>query len=84
MGPERLAAKNPRLRPPPHPHPIQVGRRRTIGQEPPPEEWHQRYPVFPRLLFALADTGPAGVDARIAAVQAAGSLDGGGPVRRSA
>ncbi|MFE3270976.1 replication-relaxation family protein [Streptomyces sp. NPDC059215] len=77
MGPERLAAKIPayaRL----HTYiPAQPGRRRTIGQEPPPEEWHKRYPVFPRLLFVLANTGPAGVETRIDALQAAGNLDSG-------
>ncbi|MFF2999467.1 replication-relaxation family protein [Streptomyces sp. NPDC057950] len=76
MGPERLAAKIPayaRL----HTYsPAQPGRRR-IGQEPPQEEWRKRYPVFPRLLFVLANTGPAGIETRIDALQAAAALDGG-------
>lgn len=43
----------------------------------------QALPRLPPLLFALADTGPAGIETRIDALQAASSLDGGGRVRGS-
>ncbi|GAA4048794.1 replication-relaxation family protein [Streptomyces shaanxiensis] len=72
MGPERLAAKltgyarlhryvpvPPRQRQP------------TIGQEPLLEEWRRSYPLFPRILFVLDGTGPAGVTTRITALHAA-------------
>ncbi|MET9912366.1 replication-relaxation family protein [Streptomyces sp. NPDC006476] len=73
MGPERLAAKLTsygRL----HSYvPMPVGRRRrpSIGQQPVQEEWRRRYPLFPRLLFVLDGTGPAGVTTRIEALNAA-------------
>ncbi|MER5995470.1 replication-relaxation family protein [Streptomyces viridosporus] len=72
MGPERLAAKltayarlhqytpAPAARPRQQPFP-----------EPVQETWRQRYPLFPRLLFVLDGTGPAGVTTRIHALRAA-------------
>ncbi|MBT3155396.1 hypothetical protein HTV45_31900 [Streptomyces sp. CHD11] len=39
--------------------------------EPIQETWRQRYPLFPRLLFILDGTGPAGIHARISALRAA-------------
>lgn len=73
MGPERLAAKltaYARLYdyvPAPAP-----GRRhRQAGQEPVREEWRRHYPLFPRLLFVLDGTGPAGIETRIRALRAA-------------
>ncbi|MYS69844.1 hypothetical protein GTY88_06570 [Streptomyces sp. SID5926] len=70
MGPERLAAKlgaYARLHqyipaPPP-------GTRRTLTV--PEESWRRRYPLFPRLLFVLDGTGPAGIHTRLTALQAA-------------
>jgi hypothetical protein len=35
------------------------------------EERRRRYPLFPRLLFVLDGTGPAGIDNRISALRAA-------------
>jgi hypothetical protein len=35
------------------------------------EDWRRRYPLFPRLLFVLDGTGPAGVATRLKALQAA-------------
>jgi hypothetical protein len=35
------------------------------------ESWRRRYPLFPRLLFVLDGTGPAGIDNRIDALNAA-------------
>lgn len=72
MGPERLAAKvtaYARL----HDHvPMPVGRPRPVfGQKTPEEEWRRRYPVFPRLLFILDNTGVTGVTTRIGALHAA-------------
>jgi hypothetical protein len=72
MGPERLAAKvtaYARL----HAYvPTIPGRRRpAFNQEPALEDWRKRYPLFPRLLFVLDGTGPAGVETRIDALQAA-------------
>ncbi|WP_432164119.1 replication-relaxation family protein [Streptomyces tendae] len=70
MGPERLAAKlgaYARLHqyipasPP--------GTRRP--QAVPEESWRRRYPLFPRLLFVLDGTGPAGIHTRLKALQAA-------------
>ncbi|MEU6261409.1 replication-relaxation family protein [Streptomyces sp. NPDC047043] len=71
MGPERLAAKltaYARL----HDYaPTSPGQRRpAFGQEPPREAWRRHYPLFPRLLFVLDDTGPAGVTTRIRALHA--------------
>ncbi|MFF9222105.1 replication-relaxation family protein [Streptomyces viridosporus] len=72
MGPERLAAKltayarlhqyapTPAARPRQQPFP-----------EPAQETWRQRYPLFPRLLFVLDGTGPAGIITRIHALRAA-------------
>ncbi|WP_316763180.1 replication-relaxation family protein [Streptomyces herbicida] len=75
MGPERLAAKltaYARL----HnyiPAPA-AGRPRTAaGQQLLEEDWRRRYPLFPRLLFVLDGTGPAGVANRIRALKAAAS-----------
>ncbi|WP_406227029.1 replication-relaxation family protein [Streptomyces anthocyanicus] len=70
MGPERLAAKlsaYARLHqhvptPPP-------GNRRSLTV--PEESWRQRYPRFPRLLFVLDGTGPAGIHTRLTALEAA-------------
>ncbi|MFF4254982.1 replication-relaxation family protein [Streptomyces sp. NPDC001663] len=66
MGPERLASKittYARL----HKHvPTSPGQRRpAFGQEPAREAWRRHYPIFPRLLFVLDGTGPAGVANRI-------------------
>ncbi|MFJ4790680.1 replication-relaxation family protein [Streptomyces sp. NPDC088794] len=73
MGPERLAAKltsYARL----HRYiPAPPGRRRrNIGQieaQEQEEQWRQRYPLFPRILFVLDGTGPAGVSTRIHALR---------------
>ncbi|MER5195650.1 replication-relaxation family protein [Streptomyces sp. NPDC002755] len=73
MGPERLAAK---LRAYARLHqyvPTPVGQRRTV--EPVQEEWRRHYPLFPRLLFVLDATGPAGIDGRIRALHAATDVD---------
>lgn len=72
MGPERLAAKigaYARL----HAYaPAPVARRRpAVDPEPQQEEWRRRYPLFPRVLFVLDGTGPAGNDTRIRALHAA-------------
>jgi hypothetical protein len=72
MGPERLASKltsYARL----HRYvPTPPGQRRpSIGQMPAQEEWRQRYPLFPRVLFVLDGTGPAGVTTRINALHTA-------------
>ncbi|MEU3341956.1 replication-relaxation family protein [Streptomyces sp. NPDC006668] len=71
MGPERLAAKltaYARL----HDYvPMPVGRpRRLVTGTPPVESWKRRYARFPRLLFVLDGTGPAGIEARIRALRA--------------
>ncbi|MGY6026872.1 replication-relaxation family protein [Streptomyces spinosirectus] len=72
MGPERLAAKltaYARL----HDYvPIPFGRsqRRAAGQSLPQETWRRRYARFPRLLFVLDGTGPAGIETRINALHA--------------
>ncbi|MGW7674479.1 replication-relaxation family protein [Streptomyces sp. NPDC054775] len=69
MGPERLAAKlnsYARL----HRYtPTPVGRRQPV--EPVREEWRRHYPLFPRVLFVLDGTGPAGIETRIRALRAA-------------
>jgi hypothetical protein len=72
MGPERLAAKvtaYARL----HAYVLTVpGRRRpAFNQEPALEDRRKRYPLFPRLLFVLDGTGPAGIEIRITALRAA-------------
>ncbi|MEU3343158.1 hypothetical protein [Streptomyces sp. NPDC006668] len=71
MGPERLAAKltaHARL----HDYvPMPVGRPRRLVTGPPPmESWKRRYALFPRLLFVLDGTGPAGIEARMRALHA--------------
>ena len=38
------------------------------------EEWPRRYPLFPRVLFVLDGTGPAGVENRISALRAGAGL----------
>jgi hypothetical protein len=74
MGPERLAAKltaYERL----HRYVPAVPGRRPALNEPALEEWRRRYPLFPRILFVLDATGPAGVENRISALRAgAGQL----------
>ncbi|MGD1225657.1 replication-relaxation family protein [Streptomyces krungchingensis] len=76
MGPERLTAKltaYARL----HRYllPLPVAQCRSLGQEPPQEEWRRHHPLFPRLLFVLDGTGPAGAETRISArCAAAGNL----------
>ncbi|WAU78403.1 replication-relaxation family protein (plasmid) [Streptomyces sp. Qhu-G9] len=71
MGPERLAAKigaYARL----HSYvPVPVGRPRQAFMEPLEEAWRRRYPVFPRLLFILDNTGVAGIQNRAQALRAA-------------
>ncbi|MFF4693400.1 hypothetical protein [Streptomyces sp. NPDC001307] len=49
--------------------PTPIGRRPTL--EPLQEEWRRRYHLFPRLLFVLDGTGPAGIDTRVRALHAA-------------
>ncbi|MFF7191466.1 replication-relaxation family protein [Streptomyces sp. NPDC008222] len=70
MGPERLAAKLPAYERLHHYVPVVPGRRPTF-QEPAVEEWRRRYPLFPRVLFVLDGTGPAGAENRINALRAA-------------
>ncbi|MFD4973064.1 replication-relaxation family protein [Streptomyces sp. NPDC058424] len=73
MGPERLAAKlsaSERLY---RYVPAVPGRRPTL-QDPALEEWRRRYPLFPRVLFVLAGTGPTGVENRISALRAGAEL----------
>ncbi|USQ89891.1 replication-relaxation family protein (plasmid) [Streptomyces phaeoluteigriseus] len=71
MGPEHLAAKlgaYARL----HSYtPQPVGRRPSVVQELGREEWRRSYPLFPRVLFVLDGTGPAGITTRIDALRAA-------------
>ncbi|MGW4823230.1 replication-relaxation family protein [Streptomyces sp. NPDC004227] len=69
MGPERLAAKLPVYERLYRYVPAVPGRRPTF-QEPVLEEWRRRYPLFPRVLFVLDGTGPAGVENRISALRA--------------
>ncbi|NMI55687.1 MULTISPECIES: replication-relaxation family protein [unclassified Streptomyces] len=89
MGPERLAAKLPAYERLHRYMPTIPGRRRpTIGQEPALEDWRRHYPLFPRLLFVLDGTGPAGAPARWlspVAVGACSALSGraGGTARSS-
>ncbi|MCX5055117.1 replication-relaxation family protein [Streptomyces sp. NBC_00474] len=72
MGPERLAAKITAYARLYAYVPVTVGRPRPgFNQEPAREDWRRRYPIFPRLLFVLDGTGPAGVDNRIRALRAA-------------
>ncbi|MEU1458632.1 hypothetical protein [Streptomyces avermitilis] len=49
--------------------PAVPGCRPTL-QEPVLEEWRRRYPLFPRVLFVLDGTGPAGVENRVRALRA--------------
>ncbi|MFB7575488.1 replication-relaxation family protein [Streptomyces sp. NPDC056165] len=72
-GPERLAAKlNSYARLHGYvPAPAPGRRQRLAGAEPLQEEWRRHYPLFPRLLFVLDGTGPAGIKTRIKALRAA-------------
>ncbi|WP_427167420.1 replication-relaxation family protein [Streptomyces sp. C1-1] len=72
MGPERLAAKITNYHRLHNYIPTTPGQRRPpFGQEPSREAWRRYYPIFPRLLFILDGTGPAGVTTRIRALHAA-------------
>ncbi|MFF4903215.1 replication-relaxation family protein [Streptomyces sp. NPDC001068] len=73
MGPERLAAKLTAYERLHRYVPVVPGRRPT-GQEAAVEGWRRRYPLFPRLLFVLDGTGPAGVENRISALRAQAGL----------
>ncbi|MFE6553719.1 replication-relaxation family protein [Streptomyces sp. NPDC057746] len=73
MGPERLAAKISAYERLYRHVPVAVGRPRP-GSGLPVEEWRRRYPVFPRVLFVLAGTGPAGIDNRVSALHAGAKL----------
>ncbi|MCC9711702.1 replication-relaxation family protein [Streptomyces sp. MNU76] len=73
MGPERLAAKLTAYERLYRYVPVVPGRRPTL-QEPAVEEWRRRYPLFPRVLFVLDGTGPAGVENRISALRAGAGL----------
>lgn len=48
-----------------------ITRPRSFNQEPQEEAWRRQYPLFPRLLFVLDGTGPAGIETRISALHAA-------------
>jgi hypothetical protein len=76
MGPERLAAKihaYDRL----HRYvPVTVVRPQASAYEVPTKDWRRRSPVFPRLLFVLDGTGPAGIANRVHAVRANAELTG--------
>ncbi|WP_329394476.1 replication-relaxation family protein [Streptomyces melanogenes] len=67
MGPERLAAKLTTYQRYYRYVPVVPGRRPTI-QEPVQEQWRQNYPLFPRILFILTNTGPTGINNRIHAL----------------
>ncbi|MFD3585736.1 replication-relaxation family protein [Streptomyces sp. NPDC058683] len=73
MGPERLAAKLTSYERLHRYVPVVPGRRPTL-QETAVEEWRRRYPLFPRVLFVLDGTGPAGVENRISALRAEAGL----------
>lgn len=73
MGPERLAAKLAAYECLYRYVPVVPGRRPTV-QETAVEEWRRRYPLFPRVLFVLDGTGPAGVENRISALRAGAGL----------
>ncbi|MER5603010.1 hypothetical protein [Streptomyces sp. NPDC002265] len=47
-----------------------AGRRSGFLQER-QEAWRRSYPLFPRLLFVLDNTGPLGIETRISALHAA-------------
>ncbi|OPG01986.1 hypothetical protein B1R27_34640 [Streptomyces sp. GKU 895] len=78
MGPERLAAKIHAYERLFNYVPVTVGRPRTGVREPVEVGWRRRYPVFPRLLFVLSGTGPAGVENRLTALTASARLTGAG------
>ncbi|MGW4026817.1 replication-relaxation family protein, partial [Streptomyces sp. NPDC005009] len=69
MGPERLAAKPYSYKRLYRYVPVFSARRPTF-REPAVEEWRRHYPLFPRLLFVLGSTGPAGAENRISALRA--------------
>jgi hypothetical protein len=72
MGPERLAAKLSAYERLYRYVPTIPGRsRQSIGQKPELEDWRRHYPLFPRPLFVLDGTGPAGVENRVTALCAA-------------
>ncbi|MDV7220414.1 replication-relaxation family protein [Streptomyces prunicolor] len=73
MGPERLAAKLTAYERLYRYVPVVPGRRPTL-QEPAVEEWRRRYPLFPRVLFVLDGTGPAGVENRVSALRSGAGL----------
>ncbi|MFE5039194.1 replication-relaxation family protein [Streptomyces sp. NPDC056683] len=73
MGPERLAAKLSAYERLHRYAPAVPGPGPTL-QEPAAEEWRRRYPLFPRVLFVLDGTGPAGVENRISALHAGARL----------
>ncbi|WP_257003763.1 replication-relaxation family protein [Streptomyces sp. SA15] len=73
MGPERLAAKLTSYERLYRYVSVAPGRRPTL-QEPALEEWRRRYPLFPRVLFVLDGTGPAGVENRISTLRAGAGL----------
>ncbi|MFJ9729212.1 replication-relaxation family protein [Streptomyces sp. NPDC101209] len=68
MGPERLAAKLTAYARLHRYTPAPFGRHRA--QQAVVEDWRRRYARFPRLLFVLDGTGPAGVEARMNALHA--------------
>ncbi|MFE9687766.1 replication-relaxation family protein [Streptomyces sp. NPDC006285] len=74
MGPERLAAKVGTYARLYRYIPVPGGRYRRYGTQPAaqqaPEAWRKRYPIFPRLLFVLDATGPAGIEHRVRALRA--------------
>ncbi|WP_406326517.1 replication-relaxation family protein [Streptomyces sp. NBC_00203] len=73
MGPERLAAKLTAYERLYRYVPAVPGRRPTF-QDPALEEWRRHYPLFPRILFVLDGTGPAGAENRIGALRAGARL----------
>ncbi|MFF2938052.1 replication-relaxation family protein [Streptomyces mirabilis] len=73
MGPERLGAKLPAYERLHRYIPTLPGRMPTL-KEPALEAWRRRYPLFPRVLFVLDSTGPAGVETRISALHAGAGL----------
>ncbi|MEU1201194.1 replication-relaxation family protein [Streptomyces sp. NPDC005813] len=83
MGPERLSAKIGAYERLYRYAPVPFGRsRRGLSEDPARENWRDRYPLFPRLLFVLDGTGLAGLDNRIRALHAAhGELTQAGFIR---